>query len=113
MSSLPLGPNALASPMKAGRALVAEATERSGGGACPPPLRSCRQLRRCGAVDVLVDPASVRAEIAAPEAEGTLLSLNRIESAALVDVGGRGVFVLRRLQPFRTLKVVAPGVPGS
>src|SRR5438552_14593392 len=34
------------------------------GFACPPPLRSCRQLRGHVAVDVLVEPAGVRAGVA-------------------------------------------------
>src|SRR5437870_2637033 len=106
MSSLPLGPNALASPIKAARTLVAEATERSGGGACPTPLRSCRQLRRrrCGAVDVLVDPAVVRTAVAAPGFYRAALRLDGEDDAALDDIGGRCVLVLRRFARVRALK---------
>jgi hypothetical protein len=38
------------------------------GGACPPPLRSCRQLWGCVAVDVLVEPAGPRARVSAEAA---------------------------------------------
>src|SRR5205814_5279035 len=80
---------------------------------CPPPLRRCRQLRGRVTVDVLVDPASVRAEIAAPEAEGTFLRLDRIKSAALEHVGRRGVLVLWRLARIHPLDGVAPVSPNA
>ena len=99
--------------MKAARALVAEATERSGGDACPPPLRSCRQLRRCGAIDVLVDPAVVRTAVAAPGFYRAALRLDGEDDAALDDIGGRCVLVLRRFARVRALNRVAPVGPGS
>jgi hypothetical protein len=95
------------------RTVVSEATERSSGKICPPPLRRCRQLRGRVTVDVLVDPASVPAEIAAPKAERTLLRLDRIERPALEDVGRRGVLVLRRLTGIRHLDGVAPVGPNA
>ena len=74
---------------------VAETTEQSGGDTCLLPLRSRRQLRRGVTVDVLIDPAGVRAEIAAPRAERALLRLDRVERPALENVRRRGVLVLR------------------
>src|SRR5712692_598918 len=72
--------------MKAARTLVAEATEQSGGGACPPPPRSCRHLRGHVAVDVLVEPAGVRTRVAREAPVGIL-------RATLVDVGAVRVAV--------------------
>src|SRR5438132_8426746 len=78
---------------------------------CPPPLRSSRQLRGRVAVDVLVDPAVVRAEIAAPEADRSLLRLDRVQCPALVDVSRGGVLVLRRLPRISALHRVSPVRP--
>src|SRR5438034_9741817 len=62
------------------------ATERSGGGAWPSPLRSCRQLWGRVPVDVLVEPALPRARVAREAPIGIL-------RATLVNVGGVGVVV--------------------
>src|SRR4029453_15532917 len=87
--------------------------EQLGGRPAPPPLRWCRQLRGRVTVDVLVDPAGVRAEIAAPEAEGTLLRLDRIEGPALEDVGRRVVLILGHFARVAALHSVSPVRPGA
>ena len=61
----------------------------------------------------LVHPASVGAEIAAPEAEGTLLRLDRIEGPALEDVGRRVVLILGHFARVAALHSVSPVRPGA
>src|SRR5205823_9353984 len=83
----------LQGPPCIGRRGQATDTSKRGRAAWRPPFddQVSEALRREVAVDVLVDPAVVRAEIAAPEAHRPLLGLDRVERPALVDVGRGGV----------------------
>src|SRR5436309_14268635 len=78
-------------------------TERSGGGACPSPLRSSRQLRCRVPVDVLVEPALPRAHVAREAPIGIL-------HATLVNVGGVNVAVAA-LTRIRARDHIAPVGP--
>src|SRR5439155_7141735 len=87
-------------------------TERKGRPEAPLSInRRVGALRREIPVDVLVDSAVVRAEIAAPELDLTLLRLDASELPALVDVGRRRVLVLRGLARIRALHGVPPVRP--
>src|SRR6266567_4133066 len=72
---------------------------------CPPPLRSCRQLRGHGAVDVLVESAGVGTRVAREAPVGIL-------RATLVDVGTVRV-VVAALARIRTGDHVPPIGPDA
>jgi hypothetical protein len=82
-----------------------DAAKWSGGGACPPPLRSYRQLWGRAAVDVLVEPAGVRTRVSREAPVGIL-------RATLVDVGAVRVAVAALTQ-IRTGDHVPPIGPGA
>src|SRR5205085_9999145 len=73
--------------------------------ACPPPLRSCRQLRGHVAVDILVEPAGIRTGIAREAPVGIL-------RATLVDVSAVRVAVAA-LPRIRTCDHVPPIGPDA
>src|SRR3989440_3023461 len=80
-----IGPSGLRTHTSSGRPRT-----RKGGREAALPATGCfGGLRREVAVDVLVDPAVMRAEIAAPEADRPLLRLDWVEGTALMDVGRR------------------------
>src|SRR5438034_5499522 len=81
------------------------ATERSGGGAWPSPLRACRKLWGRVPVDVLVEPALPRARVAG-EAPVEILR------ATLVDVGAVRV-AIAALTRIRTGDHVPPIGPDA
>src|SRR5262245_27204615 len=84
------------------------------GGEGDPPvvtLPSTRRLRREVAEDIGVDPALVRAEIAAPDADRSLLGLDRLERPALVGIRRGAVRVLRILTRVGALHGVPPVGP--
>src|SRR5262249_45643962 len=79
-----------------------------------PPSNSSIGLRRLVAVDVLIDPAQVRAEVARPGLDRVaLLVRRRHHIPALANVGAAGVRVLGLLARVGSLNRVAPVGPGA